>query len=431
MVRGPALVVRETLLRGNGSGLYRAVRQRDQRPVLLEIGSPARAYELTRGMLAAAALHPIARTIHEGKPALVFEDFDGVPLRALLGRPMPVEPFLTIALHIAEALAEVHHEGVIHKDLKPDHILVAPAGAAVKFVGFGIAVRVHGQEQAPPDSQLIEGSLPYMSPEQTGRMRRALDHRSDLYSLGVTFYETLTGRLPFDAKGPLEWAYCHVAHAPVPPIKLVPALPPVVSDIVLKLLAKGVEDRYQTARGLAADLAKCIERWTAGRTIASFALGEFDIAERLHLAERLYARGAEREQLLSALERVVTSGAPELVLVSGHSGVGKSSLARELDGPTARACGSFVTGKADQHSRNVPYATIVAPLRDLALEVLAQSEARISQLRHELKAALGESARVIVDVIPQVASSSESSLPRSLSDPRSRSIGFSLSVRNS
>jgi PAS domain S-box-containing protein len=402
MVARPAFTVVSSLVQGETRTLYRAMEKgRKRRSVLLEVGSSTSGYELTRTLSAHSVLKPIGRTMYEGVSTSILEDFDGVSLESLLGQPMELEQFLRVGLAIAEAIAEVHREGVIHKDIRPESVLVDTATRAVKLVGFSIATRAP-REPAMGPPRLIEGSLPYMSPEQTGRMNRAMDQRSDLYSLGVTFYRMLTGRLPFVASDPVEWAYCHVAREPVAPSEHVPGLPAVVSDIVLKLLAKVAEDRYQTAYGVAVDLGRCLERWTKASAIAPFRLGDRDVSDRVHLPARFYGREPELERLLTAFHRVVASGKPELVLVSGPPGVGKSSLVRELHRPLVREHGSFIAGKADQYSQGVPYSTIATGLRDLVLEAMTESEPNIARLRSDVGAALAPNARVVVELIPEL-----------------------------
>src|SRR5206468_3555042 len=205
---------------------------------------------------------------------------------------------------------QLHAQGIIHKDVKSANLLVDTATGGVWLMGFGIASRLRRERQAPEPPEMIAGSLPYMAPEQTGRMNRSIDSRSDLYAAGVTLYEMLTGSLPFNASDPMEWVHCHIARRPVPPAERVKEVPGVVSAIIMKLLAKTAEDRYQTAAGLESDLQRCLAAWEAQRRIDEFPLGEHDTPDRLLIPEKLYGREREIEALVAAFDRVVTSGTP-------------------------------------------------------------------------------------------------------------------------
>ncbi len=413
MTSSPLYTITAPVSHGGRVIVYRAVRNADHRPVMLKVlGSRhsrpkdleqlKREYEIGKLLDTPAVIKVLAFDTHQGAPALVMEDFGGRSLDGLLGAPMAMGSFLPLALAIARATASVHQQGVIHKDLKPDNILVNPASGEVKLTDFGLASRLPREHQPPQPPRLIEGSLAYMSPEQTGRMNRALDNRTDLYSLGVTFYQMLTGRLPFEARDPVEWVHCHVARPAPSPSELVPAVPEPIARIVLKLLSKMPEDRYQSARGLSLDLERCLEQWSASGRIEPFALGERDATERLQIPQKLYGREAEIALLLEAFGRVVATGRAELLLVSGYSGIGKSVLVQELYQPSVRDRGFFVSGKFDRYKRDIPYATIVQAFRDLVLEILAESEERIAALRQQLLSALGINGQLIVDVIPPV-----------------------------
>jgi PAS domain S-box-containing protein len=404
----------ETLHVGRGTVLLRGHRTADHCPVLLKVLDPVRSrpkdleqlkreYELGTLLDTPAVVKPLALETYQGMPALVLEDGGGQPLHHLLGAPMPVGRFLPLAVAITADVAEIHARGVVHRDLKPQNILLDPATGQVKLTDFGIASRLPREQQDARPPGLIEGSLPYLSPEQTGRMNRALDDRTDLYSLGVTFYEMLTGRLPFQARDPVEWVHCHVACVPASPVELVPELPELLARVVLKLLAKMPEDRYQSARGLQLDLERCAEQWSASGRIEAFALGEHDVSDRLQIPQRLYGREAEIARLRESFARVVDTGTPELVLVSGYSGIGKSALVCELYQPIVRERARFLSGKFDQYQRDIPYATLVQAFRAPVLEILSESEERIAAWRQRLLDALGHSGQLIVDVIPQLA----------------------------
>ncbi|MFP2907841.1 AAA family ATPase [Pyxidicoccus sp. 3LFB2] len=411
---GGSFTITQTLQRADGTLLLRGVRKADLRPVLLRVLDPrqGRAKDLERlkneqsigGTLdPRTVVTPLSLETYEGMSALVLDDPGGRSLDQLLGEPMAPVRFLELAIPIVTAVSELHERDILHKDLKPQNILVHEATGSVWLMGFGLASRLPREHPVAESPSLIEGSLPYLAPEQTGRMNRAIDSRADLYALGVTFYEMLTGRLPFEAEDALEWVHCHVARAPRPPTTLVPELPDVLSAIVLKLLAKMAEDRYQTARGLRNDLERCLASWRARGRLESFPLATQDVSGRFEVPQKLYGRERERAALLGAFERVVGTGTPELVLVSGYSGIGKSALVQELHKPIVRERGFFVSGKFDPHHRDVPYATLVQAFRELVLEVLARSEERIAEFRQRLLDVLGINAQLVVDLIPPVA----------------------------
>lgn len=262
---------------------------------------------------------------------LVLEDPGGETLDRFLPGPLDMTRFLHLAVGIAAALIGVQKEELIHKDIKPANVLVDSATGQVRLMGFGIASRVPRERQSPEAPEFIAGSLPYIAPEQTGRMNRSIDSRSDLYSLGVTLYEMSTGRLPFNASDPMEWVHCQIARQPVSPRERAPNIPGPVSAIIM--LAKTAEERYQTAVGLERDFQRCLKEWENRGRIDEFPLGEHDKPDRLLIPEKLYGRESEINTLLASFGRVVDGGRPDLVLVSGYSGVGKSSVVNELHKP--------------------------------------------------------------------------------------------------
>jgi hypothetical protein len=301
---------------------------------------------------------------------------------------------------LAKALGQVHRRGLIHKDIKPANVLVDDAGN-VWLTGFGIASQLPRERQAPAPPEIIAGTLAYMAPEQTGRMNRSIDTRSDLYSLGVTLYQMLTGALPFAAADPLEWVHCHIARQPVPPGDRA-AVPEPLSAIVMKLLAKNAEERYQTASGLEADLRRCLAEWQSHGASIRSRWARTTASDRLLIPEKLYGREREIDALLAAFDRVVAQGTPELVLVSGYSGVGKSSVVNELHKALVPPRGLFASGKFDQYKRDIPYATLAQAFQTLIRQILVKSEAEVGQWRHALQEALGPNGQLIVNLIPEV-----------------------------
>jgi PAS domain S-box-containing protein len=362
----------------------------------------AREYGLKDELDGAWAVRPLELVRERDRIMLVLEDTCGEPLDRLLGKPMEVQSCLRIAMAVAAALTQVHRRGLVHKDIKPANILVNRMNWEVKLTGFGIASRLPRERQAPAPPESIAGTLAYMAPEQTGRMNRSIDARSDLYALGVTLYQMLTGSLPFIAAEPMEWVHCHIARKPVSPSERLETVPAAVSALILKLLAKSAEDRYQTAAGLERDLARCLAAWEAQHRIDAFPLGQEDTSDRLLIPEKLYGREREIETLLAAFNRVVTSGRPELVLVSGYSGIGKSAVVNELHKALVPPRGLFASGKFDQYKRDIPYATLAQAFQSLIRPLLGKSEAELTGWRHALREALGPNGRLMTDIIPEL-----------------------------
>jgi len=372
------------------------------RPTLETLKKIDHEYSFREELDGAWAARPFALSRYGEQLVLVRDDPGGEPLSRLIHGPMELGQFLRIALGVAAALRELHRRQLIHKDLKPANILVDPASGHSWLTGFGIASRQPRERQAPGPAEFIAGTLPYMAPEQTGRMNRSIDSRSDLYALGVTLYEALTGSLPFGASEPMEWVHCHIATPPVSPAARSTHVPAAVDAIIMKLLAKTVEDRYQTAAGLEHDLSRCLADWDQARRITDFPLGEADRADWLVIPEGLYGRTREIQGLLAAFGRVATNGKPELVLVSGYSGIGKSSVVNELHKELVPHRGLFAFGKFDQYKRDVPYATLAQAFQALVRSLLGKSDTELAIWRDTLRDALGLNGRLIVDLVPEL-----------------------------
>jgi serine/threonine protein kinase len=391
-----------SLYRGSGSGVASILLAAAEETSLGSVERLEHEYALKAELDGDWAARPVALAQHNGRMTLVLEDPGGTPLDRLLGRPLEVSHFLRIAIPLTRALRQVHERGLIHKDIKPANILADEASACVRLTGFGIASRLPRERQAPRPPEVIAGTLAYMAPEQTGRMNRSVDSRSDLYALGITFYEMLTGTLPFTASDPMEWVHCHIAQQPTPPDARVTSIPGPLSAIAMKLLAKTGEERYQLAAGVEADLRRCLAEWESHGRIEPFSLGGRDISDRLLIPEKLYGREREVDALIASFDRVVATGTLELVLVSGYSGIGKSSVVNELHKVLVPPRGLFASGKFDQYKRDIPYATLGQAFQSLVRSLLSQSEAELGRWRQSLIDALGPHGRLMVDLVPEL-----------------------------
>jgi PAS domain S-box-containing protein len=311
--------------------------------------------------------------------------------------PSPLEPWLEGAIAAADALAKLHQSGIIHQNIRPQTLRIDPQGKGVELKEAELT-----QRPAAPSLKLPVEALPYIAPEQTGRLEGALDHRADLYSLGVVLYELRAGTLPFHADDPLGWVHCHVARPPRPLAEAAPGTPPILCAIIMKLLAKSPDERYQSARGLLHDLRRCLSELSAHGRAEPFPLGARDVWDKLRAASRMYGRGEELEALRQAVERVRTTGAGEVVLIAGPSGIGKSSLVRELQRSSGGARASLLWGKFEQHKRDIPYATLGQAFQVLIQQTVASADAELAAIREQLAGALGENGQLIVDLIPQI-----------------------------
>jgi predicted ATPase/signal transduction histidine kinase len=393
-----------TLYRGRGNGLddillVAPVGQYPSRDSLKRLDHE---YALRDALDPDWAARPVALVPRDGRVTLVLEDPGGEPLDGLLGRPLEVTQFLRIAIGLAATLRRVHERGLIHKDIKPANVLVESLSGRAWLTGFGIASRLARERPPAAPADVIAGTLAYMAPEQTGRMNRSVDSRSDLYSLGVTLYEMLTGALPFSASDALGWIHCHIAQQAVAPSERTIGVPPQLSAIVMKLLAKTADDRYQTAAGAEVDLRRCLAAWDSFGCIPPFQPGAHDVSDRLLIPERLYGREREIDVLRASFDRAVATGGPELVFLSGYSGIGKSSVVNELRKVLVPSHALFASGKVDESRRDVPYAILGEAFQSLVSSVLRGSEAELGQWRDDLREALGTHGQLVVDLIPDL-----------------------------
>ena len=397
-----------------GSDLYRARGLKDGAPVMLKLLDPQNTsvaqtarfrheYLLLQSLNVPEIAKPIALIDEYACLAMVIEDFAGESLETVLAgdRQMDLPTSLTIACHVSHAMVGLHAAHVIHQDIRPPNILVGQDNQ-IRIMDLNLAIAQEREAFSSEGGAAPMGDWAYVSPEQTGRMNRAVDYRTDFYSLGIMLYRMLTGQLPFQGNDPLEWMHCHIARNPLPPCEIAPAIPRAVSDIVMKLLAKLPEERYQSAHGMQFDLDHCLLQWQAFGYIESFPLGAEDGSDRFQIPHKLYGRDREIAQLLAAFDRMAASGEAALVTVSGYSGIGKSSLVDELHKPIVRAGGYFIAGKFDQYMRDIPYATLTQAFRGLVQQLLAESEARVANWRRQIQEAVGINGQLIVELLPQV-----------------------------
>ncbi|MEB3355656.1 MAG: AAA family ATPase [Synechococcales bacterium] len=411
----------EQIYTGSRTSVYRALENSSQRPVVIKLLNQAypsftdllqfrNQYTIAKNLDLPGIVKPYSLEVCGNSYALVMEDFGGVSLQQYARTHRPnLADGLAIALQLADILEGLHQHRVIHKDIKPTNVLIHPESKQVKLIDFSIASLLPRETQEIQNPNVLEGTLAYLSPEQTGRMNRGIDYRSDFYSLGVTLYELLTGQLPFQSDDPMELMHCHLAKPPIAPHHILPGIPPTVSAIILKLMAKNAEDRYQSARGLRHDLAFCLEQIQKTGSIPPFELAVRDGSDRFLIPEKLYGREAEVAELLAAFDRV--AGAPtsqiqsprsELVLVTGFSGIGKTAVINEVHKPIVRQRGYFIKGKFDQFNRNIPFSAFVQAFRDLMGQLLSESDSQLAIWSTKILEAVGENGRVIVEVIPEL-----------------------------
>jgi len=337
-----------------------------------------------------------------GQPVLILEDLGGSSLREFLSSSVPdINTFLKIALQLAKAMESLHALGIIHKDLKPSNVVIHPETLEVKLIDFSIASRFLQKSQSVEHPNALEGTILYMSPEQTGRMNRTVDFRSDFYSLGAVFYELLVGFPPFASDDSLELIHCHIAKLPKEPSVSFPDIPEMLSKITMKLLAKTPEERYQSASGLCADIEKCQRSWQEFGKISEFELAQQDFSGVLQVSEKLYGREKEIQTLLELFEKS-SDGNNELLLIAGYSGVGKSSLVQEIYKPITEKRGYFASGKFDQLQHNIPYSAVVQAFSGLLKQLLMGSEQELEDWRKSFLKALGSNGSVLTEVLPEL-----------------------------
>jgi PAS domain S-box-containing protein len=407
-------VAAQTLLYESANSLvYRAIREADNQPIILKLLKESyptpqelvryrTEYRITQELKEPGVVRVYDLQKYQNSLVMFVEDFGGESLKILMQqRKFILEEFLQIAIATTEILGQIHRANIIHKDINPSNLVFNPATGQLKIIDFGISTQLTRETPTLKNPNILEGTLAYISPEQTGRMNRSLDYRADFYSLGVTFYELLTGKLPFETQDALELLHCHIARQSVPPHEIEPEVPVIVSQLVSKLMAKNAENRYQTAGGIKHDLEMCLVQLQATGNIEQFALGTRDITDRFLIPEKLYGRETEVSSLLAAFERVST-GSAEMMLVAGFSGIGKTAVVNEVHKPIARQRGYFIKGKYDQFQRNIPFSAFVQAFRELMGQLLSESDAQLQTWKTRLLAAVGDSGQVLIEVIPEL-----------------------------
>jgi predicted ATPase/C4-dicarboxylate-specific signal transduction histidine kinase len=373
-----------------------------ERPGPESLAQLEQAYALRDELDSSWATRPLQLVQYRRKAALILSDPGGIFLDSFLARPMEPLSFLRIALGMATAVGHFHARDLIHRDVRPANVMVNPTTGGAWLTGFGVTMRLPGNRPISEAVGTVVGTLPYMAPEQTLRINRPVDSRSDLYSLGVTLYQMLVGALPFTAGDPMEWMHCHIARLPVAPKARLKEIPEPISAIIMKLLAKNAEERYQTAAGLQADLRHGLTALGTLGKIDPFPLATHDVSGRLMIPERLYGRESEMKTLLAAFDRVLARGRTELVLVSGYSGVGKSSFVNQLRKELPPSTGLFAAGKFDQFQRGIPYATVAQGFQSLVRQLLGKREEEVVRWQDALRKALGPNGQLMAGLIPEL-----------------------------
>ena len=407
----PGYQITDSIYGGSRTLVYRAIQVSEKQPVIIKIlRNPhphfnelvqfRNQYVITRNLDSPYIVQPLALERYGNGYALIMPDDGAVALsKYWQSSNQNLHQFLIIAIQLAEALHYLNQQHIIHKDIKPANILIQPETHQVQLIDFSIASLLSKEQQQLINPNVLEGTLAYISPEQTGRMNRGIDYRTDFYSLGVTFYELLTGELPFQSDDPMELIHCHIAKTPTSVTST--AIPQVLSEMVMKLMSKNSEERYQSALGLKYDLEQCLSQCQETGIIELFELGERDICDRFLIPEKLYGRETEIQELLNAFDRVA-NGNGEMILVAGFSGIGKTAVVNEVHKPIVRQRGYFIKGKFDQFNRNIPFSAFVGAFRDLMGQLLSESDVQLQQWKSKILDAVGESGQVIIEVIPEL-----------------------------
>lgn len=410
--------ITEKLFESTGTTIYRAVNRSDDnndipKNVILKhlkhnFPSPEqlarfrREFELTSRLGSKGVIQAYELIRFENSLIMVLEDIQGESLASLYKeRPMRLPEFWRFAIKIVDCLSLIHSEKVIHKDINPSNILLNKKTQKIKLIDFGISIELASENVDAEKPGVLKGTLAYVSPEQTGRMNRILDYRTDFYSLGITFYQMLTGVLPFDANDPIEWVHAHIAKIPRSPNEINNRIPTPLSELVIKLISKNAEDRYVTVAGLRRDLEICRKEFSSVGNIGHFPLGSDDHSGDFALTQKIYGRDLEKASMLGLYDKVV-NGKKALLTVTGVSGIGKTSLIREIQKPVVSRQGYYTEGKFDQFERSTPYTAILQSLTSLVRQLLSESPTQIDLWKERFLKALEGNGQLILDVIPEL-----------------------------
>lgn len=402
---------KDKIFDGDHSIIYRALRNQDKKSVIIkilkeefpnleEIARFKREFEIGKLAQQEGVVKELSIEKEGHTYAIIMEDIGGISLdQVLLQKPLPLNEFLEFAIHITDILGRIHERSIIHKDINPSNIVWNSKSNVLEIIDFGVSATLAHEKFGMITPNLLEGTLEYISPEQTGRMNRGIDYRTDYYSLGVMFYQMLSGKLPFESKDPMELIHYHMAKPPLPLNELNPLIPEIISKIVLKLMAKTVEERYQSPSGLKYDLEHCLQELNRSGKILPFPLATHDLSTHLQIPEKLYGRESEIEKLLKTFDEVC-HGQVKLLLVAGYSGIGKTSLVNEVHKPMVEKRGYFVSGKFDQFKQNIPYAAIVQALEEWIRQILMEGPTSVAAWKKSLSAAVGSNGGVVIEIIP-------------------------------
>ncbi len=406
--------IRERFHSGPVYEIFRATKDDDNRPVILKslrdpyptlqaINQLRNEYALLERLQSDSVIEVVEMVDFENSVSLVFKEVKGLPLASFTGKEaVPLDMFFTLALQLAEAVKNVHSKRILHRNLSPGNVIIEPTTFHVTLCGFSLAIELARDVHARQSKAALEADLAYISPEQTGRMNSTFDHRADLYSLGCLFYKLLTGVPPFDFSDPMQLVHAHMAISPKPPHVLNSEIPEVLSQLVMKLLAKSPENRYQSATGVLADLQKCRKGSSQLGILPNFPLGEHDVSDQFQIPDKLFGRSQEIEMLKSTFERT-ESGQAEILFIGGYSGVGKTGLVRELQKIVTHSNNLFISGKFDQFRRDVPFSSLITAFQQLIRQLLTETDEKILHWKQKVLEAVGQSGQVLVDVVPDLS----------------------------